>query len=430
MFGRKFLRPLFFDIRMRYKFSKYIFTLGLLGMICICSAQTNNLNFYVSRALISSPLLKDYQNQIQSNLIDSQRIRATYKPQVNGASVNSYAPIINGFGYDYAITNGGQVSALVMVNKTLVGKNNLNTQFASIQINNQSISNSSVISEQDLRRTITSQYIIAYGDFEQFNFNKEVNRLLHEEEIILKRLTQNNVYRQTDYLAFLVTLQQQELALKQIRLQFLNDFATLNYMAGINDTNAVELEDPHITLTQTPDFYHSIFFRKFELDSVKLTNEKALVGFSYKPKVNLFADGGFNSSFAYKGYKNFGTSFGVSLSVPIYDGKQKQMQYSKISIAEKTRSYYQEFFAKQYDQQLAQLNQQLQATEELLDQINSQIKYAETLTQANTKLLQTGEAKIADYIIALNTYLNARNLLTQNKINRLQIINQINYWSK
>ena len=106
------------------------------------------------------------------------------------------------------------------------------------------------------------------------------------------------------------------------------------------------------------------------------------------------------------------------------------MQYSKISIAEKTRSYYQEFFAKQYDQQLAQLNQQLQATEELLDQINSQIKYAETLTQANTKLLQTGEAKIADYIIALNTYLNARNLLTQNKINRLQIINQINYWSK
>ena len=37
--------------------------------------------------------------------------------------------------------------------------------------------------------------------------------------IILKKLTQNNVYKQTEYLTFFVSLQQQELLAKQ-RLHF------------------------------------------------------------------------------------------------------------------------------------------------------------------------------------------------------------------
>jgi hypothetical protein len=36
--------------------------------------------------------------------------------------------------------------------------------------------------------------------------------------------------------------------------------------------------------------------------------------------------------------------------------------------------------------------------------------------------------RITDLILTINTYLNARNLLNQNYVNRMQIINQINYW--
>jgi hypothetical protein len=34
-----------------------------------------------------------------------------------------------------------------------------------------------------------------------------------------------------------------------------------------------------------------------------------------------------------------------------------------------------------------------------------------------------------DYVTAINNYLNAQNLLTQNSIDRLRIQNQINYWT-
>lgn len=407
--------------------------IGFILVMAISSssfAQSHALDYFLHRALTNSPLLYDYQNQVQSNRVDSLRVRAVYKPHLTGSSINSYAPLINGFGYDQAITNGGNFNALVLANKTLVSKRNLNTQLESIQLQSQSVQNTAKISEQELKKIVTAQYITTYGDIQQLHFNREIYDLLHKEEIVLKRLTANNVYRQTDYLAFLVTLQQQELLYKQLQIQFKNDFATLNYLCGITDTAAVSLAAPVISLYRLPDLARSAFFRQFEIDSLKLTNYRALVDFSYRPKANLYADAGFNSSFAYTPYKNFGASFGVSLTVPIYDGRQRKLLYQKIGIAEDTRNRYKTFFTHQYQQQIAQLTQQLLATEELIDQINEQIKYAEGLITANGKLLETGDAKIADYIIALGNYLNARNLLAQNRITRLQIINQINYWNR
>ena len=140
--------------------------------------------------------------------------------------------------------------------------------------------------------------------------------------------------------------------------------------------------------------------------------------------------GGYLSSFAEQAYKNFGTSVGVSIVVPIYDGKQKKMQHDKISIAEQTRQTYRDYFKTQFDQQIAQLTQQLLSTQQLISQTAQQIKYTETLIEANRKLLETGEVRMADYILSLGNYLAAKNSITQNNISRLQIINQINYWNK
>ena len=409
---------------------KLLIIVSFLQLSIISVAQDFSLDHFLTQALNNSPLLKDYQNQVQANLIDSQMIRASYKPQVMGNSVNVYAPVIGGFGYDQAISNGGNFSSLVAANKTLVGRKNLENQFLAINLLNQGVRNTAKISEQDLKKSITAQYITAYGDLLQLNFNKEVSDLLHKEESILKELTQRNVYRQTDYLTFLVTLQQQALQYKQLQIQFRNDIAQLNYLSGINDTSAVVLLDPGIYITQFPDPYNSVFFKQYEIDSLKLRNNRATIDFSYRPKANIFVDGGYSSSLAYQAYKNFGTSFGLSIMMPIYDGHQRKLKYTKLDIAERTRIYYKSFFTNQYYQQIAQLTQQLRSTEELIGQINDQIKYAESLIKVNSKLLEMGDAKIADYIIAFSNYLNARNLLTQNSITRLQIINQINYWNR
>lgn len=393
-------------------------------------AQNKTLDYYLDQALINSPLLKDYRNQVQTNLLDSQRILAAYKPQVNGSSINYYAPTINGYGYDNAITNGAQASAIVGVNKQIVSKGNLNTQFQGIQIQNRTLDNTSKLTEQDIKRNVAAQYITTYSDLQQIQFNREIIDLLHKEEVLLKQLTEKNVYRQSDYLTFLVSLKQQELLLRQIQIQFRNNFATLNYLCGLSDTASSNLQDPGIHLNELPDQYNSAFFQQFMLDSLKLINNRDLIDFSYRPKLSLYADGGYQSSLAYKPYKNFGASAGVNLFVPIYDGHQRKLLYNKLAVDELTRTNYKDFFTRQYNQQQAQLRQQLHGTEELLTEIKNQITYSEGLIRVNAKLLETGDVTIPDYIIALNTYVNARFLLTQNNITRLQIINQINYWNR
>jgi outer membrane protein TolC len=410
--------------------------LALMGSVAGAWGQqaeqlpSTTLDFYVGQALQNSPLLKDLHNQVLSGEVDSQLIRATYLPQVVGSSTNIYAPTIHGYGYDQAVSNGGNFTTVAAVTKTLVSKQHLDAQYETIRLQNQGLGNSAKVSEQDLKKSITAQYITAYGDLQQLTFNREVYTLLQREERLLKDLTDKNVYRQTDYLTFLVTLKQEGLLLQQLDIQYRNDHSTLNYLCGINDTSATILEDPGVRLQTLPDIGSSVFFRQYGLDSLKLRNDRALIDFSYKPKASLYADGGYSSSLMYEPYKNFGVSVGFMVTMPIYDGHQRKMQYSKLDIAERTRNGYKDFFTRQYNQQIAQLTQQLKATEALIGQIDEQVRYSQALIDVNGKLLGTGDARIADYVIALGNYLNAKNLLTQNNITRLQIINQINYWSR
>jgi outer membrane protein TolC len=254
--------------------------------------------------------------------------------------------------------------------------------------------------------------------------------LLTKEEVYLKKLTRANVYHQSDYLTFLVTLKQQQLSLLQARLQYKNDYATLNYLAGVADTSMTELAEPMIQRPLLPNPYNSIFFRQYKLDSLKLVNSRLLVGFSYKPKISITADGGYNSDFMGQAYKNFGVSAGFTFTMPIYDGGQRKMQYRKIDLQEETRANYKAFFNAQYKQQIAQLNQQIAENDNLVKQIDEQIKYSESLIKVDSDLLQTGDLRIADLILAVNNYLTIKNLRTTTNINKLLLINQLNYFNR
>jgi len=407
----------------------------ILIVACTCfyfsgSAQKNNLDYFIKQALANSPLLKEYQSQLFSFTLDSQIIRAGLKPQVNGISNNMYAPVIGGWGYDKAITNGAQLMELASVSKSLVNTKSLNSQIASLQIQSQVVNNSIKISEQDIKKVVTDQYITVFGDQLQLEFNDRINNMLLKEDSILKKLTQDNVYKQSDYLSFVVTRQQQLLNSSQLRIQYTYDYAALNYIAGNVDTSTTPLPDPQLTTASVGDFAASLYYKQFALDSLRLKNDKALVDINYRPKINLFADAGFNSSLAYKSYKNFGTSAGINLIFPIYDGKQKKLQYSKIDIQEKNRLVKKDVFDRLRNQQILQLVQQLNATEQLINQISKQINYTETLITVNEKLLASGDIRLTDFILSLNNYFAAKNMVTQNYISRLKIINQLNYWGK
>lgn len=412
------------------KYVKAFFICIAFALPACLYAQQKDLDYFLTQGIQNSPLLKQVNNNILINRIDSLRILAAYKPQVNGISNNSYSPIINGYGYDEIITNIRNFYEQISVSKSVAGKRNLRIQFNGIQLLNDSLSIAGKITQQDLRRAIIAAYIAAYGSWRQYLFNKDVYDLLSAEDTILKKLTQASVYRQTDYLTFLVTLQQQHLTITLAKLQYQNDYATLNYICGLTDTSFTPLDSPHIALQQLPEYNTSIFYQKFTTDSLLLKNAAQQIDLAYKPKLSLTADGGYVSSLTFTPYKNFGVGAAINLTIPIYDGNQRKLQYRRLNILEQTRTSNRDFYAAQYQQQIAQLTQQLQTINQIINETNEQLKYVHTLMDANRKLLITGEVRIADYIIAISNYLNAQNTITQNIIKQFQIITQINYWNK
>ena len=135
------------------------------------------------------------------------------------------------------------------------------------------------------------------------------------------------------------------------------------------------------------------------------------------------------SSFANQGYRNFGFSIGLGLSIPIYDGNQKTLLYQKNETALATNLAYKSNFQKQYQQQLLMLNLRLKQTIEIQNQLQSQLQIIDALIEADKKLLLSGDAQITDFMIAIANVININNTISQNKINNLQLINEINYWS-
>ena len=413
------------------RMGKSILTIVLMFLVIqLVDSQEKNLDYFVKLALQNSPLLKDYQNRLQLNRIDSLRLRAGLGPQVNAVTNDSYAPVIHGTGYDEAITNGANIYAAFSVSKGIISKGNLQNQLSSVELQKQSILNPAKISEQDIKKSVADQYITAYGLFRQTKFLGEALDLLRKEEVIINKLTGSGSYKQTDYLAFMVLLQQQDLQMAQTASLYRNAFRSLNYLCGVLDSSTHPLAEPDLRLEKLPGLQNSIFYQQFVTDSLNLVISKKQIDISYQPKINIFGEAGYNSSLAFEAAKNFGTNFGLTLSIPIYDGHQRKMLHEQNSLSEQTRQYYREFFTRQYGQQVNQLILQLKENQGLTGRIIRQVAYSQALVDANRKLLEKGDVSVTEFILAISNLLTTRNLLIQNEIEKYQLISQLNYWCR
>lgn len=404
-----------------------LFNLLLIVWSLSVSAQERDLSYFINESKKNNPVFVDLKNQIQSLDLDHQQIKSSYGPQVSAGSNLMYAPVINGYGYDDAITNGQLVSALVTVNKELVGRKKLNAQLLGIELDKNALDNQLMLAGADLKKSITEQYIIAYGEQEQLLLSSEIKDLLREEDQVLKLLTQKAVFTQTEYLTFNVTVKQRELAHRQLQAQYRNDLATLNYLSGIVDTTLQHLEKPVIIRLDNDSFQSSIYYQSFQIDSLKSSNNEQLILQSYRPKLSVFADAGYQSSLITHAYRNAGFSIGLNLSIPIYDGGQRNIALEKNRLIETNAVANRDFSKQQYQQQLLQIHQQIEQYNDILKLAEEQIQYSKTLVQANALQLQTGDVRVVDFILSINNYLDLKSTVIQNYINQQQLINQLNY---
>jgi outer membrane protein TolC len=409
---------------MRFKLLSSLF-LCLLPVIV--TSQTRSLDFYIDQGIRNSPLLKDLNNQLNASSIDSLLIGAARKPQIEAKSQVLYSPYYHSFGYDEVITDGGNYQAIAAVTQNIFNRRELENKFKSVEIQKQSIGNSAKLSVAELRKVITDQYITSYSDQLDFQFNLSFLDLMNSENELVKQFAKSGICNQSDYLTLLVETQGQEVLADQLRNQFNKDLRLLNQLCGINDTLIFKLEEPHLELIEPRDTVISPFFMQFMIDSLKLVNERNALDIKYRPKINWFADAGILTSIPKNFYNHFGYSVGASLSVPIYDGKQKNLETRKLSLSESTITNYRSKYKKQYDQLTLQLYEELKGSGKVKTQIEKQLAIANQLVASLKAQLEAGQVRMTDYINAIKNYRNINRNLNFVRIRTYQIENEINY---
>jgi len=389
--------------------------------------QTRNLEFYLDQGIHNSPLLNDYRNQIRSASSDSLLIRAAKNPLVEVKSQLLYAPSYRNFGYDEIVTDQGNYTAVMGISLPLFNKREINNKYEAVDIQKRTLNNSSQISINELKKVITEQYLTSFASYTDFLFNRNFLELLEKENVIVKQFVNNGIAKQTDYLSLLVETQSEEMMVTQIKSQYRKDLMLLSQLCGLNDSTWYELTDPRIEMKGAPDITKSPAYIQYKIDSIRIENEKTAIDIRYKPKINWFADVGFLTSNPWNFYNHFGYSAGVSLNIPVYDGKQRGIEKQKLGFNENSRQAYQDTYYKQYFQQIQQLNLELSSLNEMSSLVENQLRTSEQLLSTLKEQLESGIIQMTEYINAIKNFKTTSRSINLLKMQKLQVINEMNF---
>jgi Outer membrane efflux protein. len=177
----------------------------------------------------------------------------------------------------------------------------------------------------------------------------------------------------------------------------------------------------------SPDISKSPDFIKYKIDSSRIETEKTTIDLNYKAKINWFADAGFLTSTPWNFYRHFGYSAGISLNLPIYDGKQRGIEKQKLDFEQNTNKNYETNYKKQYSMQFMQLSNELKILNETSIQTESQLNTSGQLVNILKDQLEAGLIQMTDYINAIKNYKTINSSLNLITVQKLQIINEMNF---
>ncbi len=407
------------------------------------NAQQRDLNFYVERAKINSPLINKSKNDNKVVILDLQQIKSILsKPEINLQSSILFAPIVshdnnsnrfewvsngaaNYTGYDMAVTDGGQYQALVSVRQPLLAGSKYQTYSNKAGISSQINNNNIELTIHELEQVVGYQYLLCIKSKKQTDNSLLLLKELDGQVRILKKLVENAIYKQTDLMILQIEIQNYMAESKMYQSEYMTNLYDLNLICGINDTTLVELQEINFILN--PDkVVFSKFSTGYKLDSLNIIADQAIYELKYKPQLDLFANAGLNAVYI-PAFNRLGFSTGLTFTWNIFDGRQRDIQREKSYINLQTLEFEKQTFLTQNDisknkiiNQIIVLNQRIIFNDHQTDQYNK-------LYNAYTKELSQGEASVMDIKNLLKDIAAKNQEALLLKMEKQYLINSYNY---
>ena len=424
---------------------KHVFRIAgvLITLSFNSTAQQKNLNYFISQAISNNPVLLENTNlqqnfQLQNEIINAQN----KKPQVNFTADYLFAPFFfdNGkaisitsnpspkaYGYDAGITNGGLYSALINISVPVLNTSLVNTLYQQNKAQAAVSANSRLQVENDLKKNITEQYILAYQYQVQGDYLRKIIEQLETRKPLIAALIKQGLLQQNDYLLLDIQILSSTNDLKQLEFSYNNSIAQLRTLTASTDTANFKLDDPQIVLKPQPKEYY--YQQKFRLDSLNLIAEENVFNVKYKPQVNLLASTGLNATQLANIPHNVGLSAGFHVAVPIADGKQRKLNERKNKILLTNLQAYRNNAIILQQNNLRSAKLQLEQWQQTILLLDKQIEKQELLLEIIKEKVIKGQVTVTDYIIALQDYAVTQKNKAVAQTNVLLYTNQYNYYN-
>lgn len=405
----------------------------------------NDLSVYINAAKQNSPLINDNQNQIKTNQLEAERLKAFYtKPQIGITANYLFSPIINldnnamkfdinssgadkYLGYDFATSNGGTYQALINIIQPLFNSERYKTYSDQQNVITQINQNNIKLTEHDIEKVITDQYILCIQDSKQAEYAEAMVKLLQEQKAIVEKLVENSIYKQSDLTLLNIEFQNFLGQLTSFKATYIRDLMDLNVLCGIGDTTFVKLNN--VDLTITGNLSSSSFSEKYSLDSMNLVATQKTFELKYKPQLNLFANTGLNAVYAPTIPNRFGLSGGFSFTYNLFDGGQKSITRNKTDLLLKTVSSYRENFNKQNSVRKTKILNELQSYTSRIAISEQQLKEYQSLLTSYRKEIVLGQLSIINYITTLKNMATLQRDYSLLFSQKQSLINAYNYWN-
>lgn len=420
-----------------------LFILAFILLNILLHAQNRDLNYYIEQAKKNSPLLNKTQNDQQIIDLDLKQVNSILsKPEINLAANVLFSPIINHdkntfdlvsqgaaqyTGYDLGITNGGQYQALIAMNQPLFNKSKFAAYSKQSEALKQKNENSIKLTIHEIEQLVSYQYVLCLKSKLQADNVQIIKKQMDEQVKLMETLVSHAIYKQTDLYLLQIEQQNFELSYHENVTEYKNSLYDLNLLCGISDTATYNLLPVDFKM-KNDSVMNSPFLASYSLDSLNLVLEQSIFELKYKPQLNWFFDAGQNAVYL-PSINRFGFSTGLSFSMNIFDGKQRQIQQEKTKINLQSLDFEKNNFVKQRQIQRNKIQHQIQSLDEKEKILNRQLNQYETIVKAYQNEMAQGLVSIMELKNLVKDYAAKKQELLQVNIEKQWLINMYNYWT-
>ena len=400
-----------------------------------------NLDYFLTKAQDNSPRIKNYNNlflinNLQKKLDEAQN--SAFQVYVTGDYL--FAPYFNNnghlistnpapkaIGYDIGITNGGLYSALINVDKNIFNGPLLDALSNQRNVQGRSYENQLNTEKHNLEKTVTDQYLITIQDLELYKLSKEIEGNLENQLKLTANLVQKGIAKVQDYLLLKVETKSQQINLNQTWQNYKNGLFQLYSICGIRDTQTVIIDSVNLNLTIAPD--SSKFLMQYYFDSLSTAAQQNVFETKYLPQIKLFFNTGLNAVETDNIQRRFGLSAGISLSVPILDGGQKDITRQQSIIAEKISGDFRNYALKNIFTQRRDSENRIESMKKNLEDYKNQVNDYKKILSISLEQLEKGNLSMIEYLTELRNYIDLQKNYISTKINYQLEISNYNYWN-